>query len=101
MLENPTTKKFRRMMSKMSGGVALTNLGRQDFPEQFGDLTVRKVIFLAPTPGPFKILPASVLTACGCLHAAFLYRESTFPTTVMKDYVNAVEDSLRGFIDID
>jgi len=101
MLENPSTKKFRGVMSKLFRGLELTNLGRQDFPGEFGDLTVRKVVFLAPTPGPFKMIKASVLTACGCLHAAFLYRESTFPTTVMKDYVNAVEDSLRGFIDID
>jgi len=101
MLENPTTKKFRKIMSKRSRGFALTNLGRHDFPEQFGDLTVRKVIFLAPTPGPFKILPASVLTACGCLHATFLYRESILPTTGMKDYVNTIEHSLRDFIAVD
>ena len=101
MLENPMTKRFRRQMSKSSDGLTLTNLGRQDFPGEFGDLTVRKIIFLAPTPGPFKILQASALTAFGCLHAAFSYRESIFPTTVMRDYVNAVEDSLRGFIDID
>ena len=100
MLENQVTKRFQEMMAKMSGGVALTNLGRQDFPEQFGDLKVRKVIFLAPTP-LFKVLLASVLTACGCLQAAFLYRESSFSTQVMKEYVNAVERSLRDFMAID
>lgn len=101
MLENPATKKFRGVMSKLSRGVTVTNLGRQDFPEEFGDLKVNKVVFLAPTPGPFKNIKASVLTACGSLQAAFLYRESTFPTTVMQDYANAVDDSLRSFIDTD
>jgi len=101
MLENPATKKFRGVMSKLFRGLELTNLGRQDFPGEFGDLTVRKVVFLAPTPGPFKMIKASVLTACGCLHAAFLYRESTFPTQVMKEYVNAVEHSLIDFMAID
>ena len=101
MLENPMTKRFRRNMAKSSAGITLTNLGRQEFPERFGDLKVRKIIFLAPAPGPFKILQASALTASGCLHAAFSYTESIFPTTVMRDYVNAVKDSLRGFIAID
>jgi len=101
ILENPAVKKFRGVRSKVWRGVELTNLGRQDLPERFGDLTVRKVIFLASTPGPFKMTTASVLTACGCLHAAFLYRESVLPTTVMKAYVNAVEHSLRDFMAID
>jgi hypothetical protein len=100
-LENPAAKKFWTEMSKMSRGLELTNLGRQDFPERSGDLTIRKVIFLASTPGQFKMTTASVLTACGCLHAAFLYREPVFPTTVMKEYVNAVEHSLRDFMVID
>ncbi|HXY87447.1 MAG TPA: condensation domain-containing protein [Candidatus Acidoferrales bacterium] len=100
MLENPMTKRFRRNMAKSSAGITLTNLGRQDFPERFEDLKVRKIIFLAPGPGPFKILQASAFTACGCLHAAFSYTESIFSATVMKDYVSAVEDSLRGFIAI-
>ncbi len=101
MLENPATKKFRGVMSKLSRGVTVTNLGRQDFPEEFGDLKVRKVVFLAPTPGPFKMMKASVLTACGCLQAAFLYRESSFSTQVIKEYVNVVERSLRDFMAFD
>jgi NRPS condensation-like uncharacterized protein len=101
MLENPTTKKFYGMMSKLYSGVALTNLGRHDFPEQLGDLKVKKVVFLAPAPGPSRAMVVSVLTACGCLHTAFQYSESVFPTTVMKDYVNAVEHFLRDFIAID
>jgi len=83
------------------GGMELTNLGRQDVPERFGDLMVRKVIFLASTPGQFKMMTVSVLTACGCLHAAFLFRESVFPTIIMKEYVSAVEYSLRDFMAID
>ncbi len=94
-LENPAAKKFWTVMSKVSRGLTLTNLGRQNFPERFGDLTVRKVIFLAPTHGTLDMMPASVLTACGCLHAAFSYRESVVPTIVMKEYVNAVENFLR------
>ncbi len=101
ILENPAVKKFRGVMSKVWPGVELTNLGRQDLPERFGDLTVRKVIFLASTPGPFKMMTASVLTAYGSLHAAFLYRESVLPTIVMKEYVNAVEHSLKDFMAID
>lgn len=101
MLENPAAKKFWTAMSKVWHGVELTNLGRHDFPERFGDVTIRKAIFLATTPGPFKMMTTSVLTACGCLHAAFLYRESVFPTLVMKDYVNAVEHFLRDFIAVD
>ena len=94
-LENPAVKKFWGVMSKVWPGVELTNLGRQNLPERFGDLTVRKVIFLASTHGTFEMMTASVLTACGSLHAAFLYRESVLPTIVMKEYVNAVEHSLR------
>ena len=101
LLENPAAEKFRREMSKVWGGIELTNLGRQDALEQFGDLIVRKVIFLASTSGQFKMMTVSVLTACGCLHAAFLYRESVFPTMIMKEYVNAVERSLRDFMAVD
>jgi NRPS condensation-like uncharacterized protein len=101
MLEDPAAKKFWTRMSKVWGGIELTNLGRQDVLERFGDLMVRKVIFLASTPGQFKMMTVSVLTACGCLHAAFLFRESVFPTIIMKEYVNAVERSLRDFMAID
>ena len=101
MLENPAAKKFWTEMSKVWGGMELTNLGRQDVGGRFGDLMVRKVIFLASTPGQFKMMTVSVLTACGCLHAAFLFRESVFPTMVMKEYVNAVERSLRDFMAVD
>ncbi len=44
---------------------------------------------------------ASVLTARGCLHAAFLFRESVIPATAMKEFVNAVEHFLRDFVAID
>ncbi|HXY88297.1 MAG TPA: condensation domain-containing protein [Candidatus Acidoferrales bacterium] len=101
LLENPAAKKFWTEMSKVWGGLELTNLGRQDVPERFGDLVVRKIIFLASTPGQFKMITVSVLTACGCLHAAFLFRKSVFPTTIMKEYVSAVEYSLRDFMAID
>lgn len=99
--ENPATKKFVALAKRVFYSVLVTNLGKQDFPERFGDLTVKKVIFLAPARGMLNVVITSVLTACGCLHAAFPYRESDIPTIVMKRYVNAVEASLRDFIAAD
>jgi hypothetical protein len=98
IIENPAVKKFREVWSRLWCGVELTNLSRHDLPERFGDLTVSKVIFLASTSGSFKMTTVSVLTVCGCLRAAFLYRASVFPTLVMEEYVNAVEHSLRDLL---
>jgi NRPS condensation-like uncharacterized protein len=102
MCDSPVVKMVIARIDKTSPGFIVTNLGRQDFPERYGDLRVGRVVFLPPTSGGWlmlNLIPASILTTGGCLRAAFPYNERLVSTDIMVKYVDTVKAALTNFID--
>jgi len=87
-----------KLSGKMIGetpGLTLTNLGRLDFPERYGDLSVDRFI-IAPSTGPFLKMVVGAVTAAGRLSVTVNYIEEVTEQGLMEDIRDRVMKLLQN-----
>ena len=90
---NIVNKRAKKQLPKMPG-LAITNLGRMDYPAKYGTLELERFIFVA-SGSPFIELIVSAVTVAGKLSFTINYLEETTDTPTMEKIKDKVLEYLK------
>ncbi len=91
--KNIVNKRAKKQLPKMPG-LAITNLGRMDYPIKYGSLELDRFIFVA-SGSPFVELIISAVTVAGKLTFTINYLEETTDTPTMEKIKNETLKNLK------
>ncbi len=82
-VNDPKNLAVKMVKKRVSKGLVIaqimTNLGKMDFPEKYGDLTLQNLIFM-PSCSPYTELVLGIITHSGTLSITLNHMESTIST---------------------